>query len=129
MIIYLTWIVLIILPAGDVELNPGPQLSNHTYSSQNFSEKRPTTHCHSCNLWTHKKCLHMSYTLFKTLASSSSNWMCSNCGIPNFTSSFFKSENSNLTNRLDYVKMTNKISLLSNQNTLQPQQINQSFKK
>ena len=48
----------------------------------------------SCNSWYHKKCLNMDNKEYEALAGSSLSWICSSCGMPNFsfTSSFFELE-------------------------------------
>ena len=86
--------------SGNVELNPGP---TYKYPCGDCSRpckcNQPAIQCDNCQVWYHKKCLQMNSKVYEALANSSLTWICCQCGLPSFSSSFFDSstsfENSN----------------------------------
>ena len=45
--------------------------------------------CDGCKTWFHADCLGMASTTYYTLANTSEEWICCQCGLPNFHSSLF----------------------------------------
>ena len=47
--------------------------------------------CESCNTWYHAVCVIIDTNLLSVLERSSCPWECPNCGLPNFSATFFDS--------------------------------------
>ena len=47
--------------------------------------------CDYCDLWHHARCCEMNNLVYDALANSSCMWICCDCGLPSFSSSFFDS--------------------------------------
>lgn len=45
--------------------------------------------CEECCCWHHIKCVGMNHNIYSSLASSDVPWFCCDCGLPNFSDSFF----------------------------------------
>ena len=76
--------------------------------------------CNYCDVWYHVKCMQMSTQVYEALANSSCIWECVVCGLPNFSSSLFKSSTIQATNYfwsldLDLSDTRHNESILTNQ--------------
>ena len=87
------WLIALLLLSGDIELNPGPRTWKYPCGvcSKPCKSNQPAIQCDTCNSWIHKKCVSINPTIWTSLANSSVSWECINCGLPNFSSSFFNS--------------------------------------
>lgn len=86
---YLT--LLLIANSADIETNPGPRQIK--YPCQ-ICEKAVTWRqrgvaCDDCEQWYHVDCMAMSTATYNNIHNIS--WICTNCGIPNFSSTLFNS--------------------------------------
>jgi hypothetical protein len=88
--------ILLMASAGDVESNPGPT-SNDTQASiypcgvcsEPVTWEQDSICCDTCDIWSHKDCLEMSTTFFRTLADTDTSWICPTCNSPNFSPILF----------------------------------------
>jgi hypothetical protein len=94
---------LLLMLAGDVNPNPGPQQLKYPCQICKAAARwgQECIECENCNNWFHKFCLGMNDDVYNVHAQHPSySWLCIDCGIPNFHSSFFvdlngmKTENS-----------------------------------
>ena len=78
--------------AGDISLNPGPKTKYPCgVCSKACKWKQDCIACDQCETWLHRTCINMSPEMFKILGNSSCTWICDNCGLPLFDSSFWSS--------------------------------------
>ncbi len=84
-------IYMLLMQAGDVSTNPGPVKFPCGDCGKGVHWKHRAVCCDECEVWYHKGCLAMSTAVYDTLHSSNVIWICCQCGIPNFDSSFFQS--------------------------------------
>lgn len=83
---------LLLLLNGNIEVNPGPKLCYPCgMCSKAVGRNQRGIQCDGCDVWFHTKCMQMSSRVYKALANSLCTWVCSNCGLPNFSSSLFES--------------------------------------
>lgn len=79
---------ILIAQSGDIETNPGP---NTKYPcgicAKNVAWNAKAIQCDGCNIWFHSRCANIGPRSFSLLRSSSLTWICTNCGIPNLSSS------------------------------------------
>lgn len=81
-----------LLLAGDIEINPGPVKYPCGSCSRPVKSNQKAVLCDSCNLWVHNTCSGLSDQMYHIFQNSSNCvWICPNCGIPSFSSSFFDS--------------------------------------
>ena len=82
----------LLLLNGNIEVNPGPKLRYPCgMCSKAVTRNQRGIQCVGCDVWFHTKCMQMSSQVYEALANSSCTWVCSNCGLPNFSSSLFES--------------------------------------
>jgi len=126
--------ILIILLAGDIELNPGPTRANIfpcglcdrpvTWSNEGVC-------CDCCSIWHHRSCIELCTEDYELLQRSNVQWMCCKCDSINVTSFIYHSyeiENVSyyepLTTSLSH--MDSYISTFSPLRTSSPKSINTS---
>ena len=95
-------LVLLILLAGDIESNPGPVRSTKkdmcNICSKTCTKKQRAIQCDSCDEWYHTSCLHMNTPIYIALGNKDASWHCLQCGLPQFTSGLFNSQDVDTTN-------------------------------
>ena len=81
----------LILNASDIELNPGPRTPKYPCQicSKAVTWNQRGVACDDCDKWFHAECMHMSTPVYMSLQNIS--WHCTNCGMPQFSSSLFES--------------------------------------
>lgn len=85
--------LLLLVLAGDIETNPGPP-PKHPCSICHRAVKQNDNAllCDQCETFTHKRCLKMNSITYSILEDHESmSWICCQCGLPSFCSSFFNS--------------------------------------
>ena len=90
--------VLLLMQAGDLEMNPGPFKPKYPCDICSKAVKwgQQALKCDDCDVWIHKDCMGMSSHVYQSLVNSSVTWICCQCGMPNFNSSLFMSSLSDL---------------------------------
>eukprot|EP00794_Sanderia_malayensis_P002336 gene2336-2688_t len=85
------FLLFMILLSGDVNLNPGPRQVKYPcpICEKAVHWKQRGISCDNCMKWYHVKCLIMSTEVYEALANTSVEWICCNCGLPNFSSTLF----------------------------------------
>ena len=71
--------LLLILMAGDIQLNPGPVKFPCTHCSKPVRCNQMGLQCDLCEHWVHGKCEHLSKQDYLRLSADSSPWFCKNC--------------------------------------------------
>ena len=108
-----------LLLCGDIMENPGPSPTVTKTSRWKFpcgSCSKPVKAnqkgicCDSCDRWYHTRCCGVGDHIYNILSVSSCTWICCDCGLPNFSDSFFDSS-------LDTIESENSFSVL---NTSEP---------
>ena len=86
-------ILLLILIANDCStINPGPPQNPCGECGKAVRSNQRGIECEECYVWYHKRCLAINSVNFRILEQHPSYvWICCNCGLPSFTSSFFLS--------------------------------------
>jgi len=86
----------LLLMSGDVELNPGLRPPKYPCSicSKAVKNSDPAVSCDQCVLWVHNACSGLSNHMYECMQQSSTVWICPACGMPSFTSSFFRDTSS-----------------------------------
>ena len=88
----------LLLISGNIESNPGP-----TYKypcgecSKPVKRNQPGVQCDTCDSWYHTRCKGISNKSYENLANLSTVWICSCCGVANFTHSLFIQDQFNET--------------------------------
>ena len=88
------WLCLLILLAGDIEPNPGPRPVKFPCQICNKAAKwgQRAVECEHCSGWFHASCLGMNNIMYQTLIEHPSySWVCDNCGLPSFSTTFIDS--------------------------------------
>ena len=106
---------LILLHAGDIEVNPGPSICNANDESTfacniccgNVSWSVDAVQCDGCNQWLHRDCLDMSETEYSRLGHANSAWFCCKCGLRNISTSLFTQQSCNSMEQHDYISSKN----------------------
>ena len=85
------FLLLMILLSGDVDLNPGPRQLKHPCKicEEAVKRKQRSLASDNCMKCYHIECLQMSTEIYEALANTSVEWICCNCGLPNFSSTLF----------------------------------------
>ncbi len=108
--LYLVYIcLLIILHSGDTEVNPGPtpSVSNQDHTEpmfpcaichQSCTWEDPAVQCDECDEWYHANCMNMNTLVYEALGNSKVSWLCCNCHMPNFSSTFSTGDQIDLSN-------------------------------
>ena len=99
-----TWIFLLLILSGDIEVNPGPTYQTQRPNTNKSSTKFPcgiclkpckwghkAIQCDQCDVWYHNNCAFVTTYHYDILANCSLSWCCFNCGLPNFSSKLFYS--------------------------------------
>ena len=83
-------ICMMIIQSGDIQTNPGPRQVKYPCGLCNRAVRygQRGVMCDGCDTWFHCNCMHMNTAVYRGITSNVS-WLCCNCGIPNFSSSFF----------------------------------------
>ncbi|CAC5376108.1 unnamed protein product [Mytilus coruscus] len=74
-------LILILLLAGDIELNPGPRTKQQSIYQCGLCEHPVTWNCEGvccddCNIWHHKSCIELCSTDYDLLQRSNVQWLC-----------------------------------------------------
>ena len=87
-----TFLVNLLLLCGDISLDPG-QGVKHLCAVCNKPVKpnQKAIQCNYCDRWHHTRCCEMNNLVYDALADSFCMWICCDCGLPSFSSSFFDS--------------------------------------
>ena len=90
--------LVLILNSSDTEMNPGPRTPKYPCQicSKAVTWKQRGVACDDCLQWYHADCMHMSTPVYMSLNNIS--WHCTNCGMPNFSTSLFDSINMSTSN-------------------------------
>ena len=95
--------LLLLLLAGDIQLNPGPRPPKFPcgvcQKAVKWDHQAPSVCCDSCDVWYHQHCLAMPDAVFQALHNVS--WECVQCGLPNFSTSLFDTIIINSTNSFE----------------------------
>ena len=83
-------VLLLIMIANDCSaINPGPIQNPCGECGKAVKSNQRAIECEECCVWFHKRCLGINSVNFKILEQHPSYiWICCNCGLPSFTSSF-----------------------------------------
>lgn len=94
----------------DTELNPGPKSKTPKHPCGNCNKtvtwENKGVCCDGCDKWYHTVCQNMGDNIYECIGKSDISWICTQCGLPNWSSSFFTMFNQqpNLTgNRYYYI--------------------------
>ena len=76
-----TYLSILLLLCGDVEMNPGP---NNTCAicDKIVKNRDKALQCDNCEKWSHIKCSNIDNVTYQELAKSDENWFCQNCVSP-----------------------------------------------
>ena len=101
-------VLLLLLLCGDTgaTLNPGPYQPKYPCVICKKAVKwgQRAIQCDSCGEgskytgWYHVSCMRSFTPTYEALAGNSVSWMCDNCGLPNFSNSFFSNSTIPLSN-------------------------------
>ena len=93
---YLT--ILLIIHAGDIELNPGPAgvrickfPCGMCHKAVRCDHCRPAICCDNCSIWYHKDCMNICSAVYASISKPEASWICYKCGVPNLSTSLFDS--------------------------------------
>ena len=91
----------LLLLSGNIESNPGPRNIRFPCGicHKPCTWRQASVACDNCNTWYHKSCMNMNSLNFNSLRNIS--WYCYPCGLPNFSSVFFNSFDTNCSNSFD----------------------------
>ena len=88
--------LLLLMQAGDCELNPGPTHDDSSCSKfpciichEPCTWSQRAVQCDECDGWYHVQCMSMESIVYEGLGGSNVSWICCNCGIANFSTSLF----------------------------------------
>ena len=65
--------------------------------SKPVKRNQPGVQCDTCDIWYHTRCMGISNKSYENLANLSTVWICSCCGVANFTQSLFIQDQLNET--------------------------------
>lgn len=92
------YVLLVLLTSGDINLNPGPKFPCGCCEKPVRWNQKGIC-CDHCDKWYHKSCANVSSASYSVLNNSSASWICYECGLPNFDSFFFQSQELDVSNR------------------------------
>ena len=104
--------ILLVLISGDVAKNPGPVKHPRGKCERPVQSNQRGIQCEDCMFWHHIKCIEMTVGEYNNLSISTDSWFCKNCILPNFTDSYFETNNKTTsdcessTPEFDYVPLT-----------------------
>ena len=106
-------LLLAIILAGDVELNPGPNKNASVYPC-GLCEKPVTWNCQgvccdACDIWHHKSCIELCTHDYELLERSNVQWLCCKCesiNVSTFTFRSYELETSNIYEPLSGLDIT-----------------------
>ena len=82
----------LLLLNGNIETNPGPQYKYPCgVCSKAVKCNQKRIQCDTCEVWYHTRCCAMNDQMYDSLANYSCIWVCTSCGLPNFSSSLLDS--------------------------------------
>lgn len=105
---------LVLMSAGDIQTNPGPQHRNRTVNPCGLCE-RPVTWscegvcCDDCSIWHHRSCIELCTYDYELLQRSNVQWMCCKCeskNVDSFTYHSFELYTSNMFSPLSRSNIT-----------------------
>lgn len=87
------YFTVLLLLAGDTELNPGPRSVKYPclICKKPAKGDQQCLQCDTCDGWYHTECMNMPKQIYDTYANTSMTWICCQCGLPNVSSSLFNS--------------------------------------
>ena len=93
-LLYLACLLLCQSPEGNPNLNPGPRGRQPPKwpcgdCHKNVSWKHKGLFCENCETWYHASCQGMRSVIYEVAHLSTVEWECTNCGVPNFSSTIF----------------------------------------
>ena len=94
-------LILLLLLAGDVESNPGPVRTVRdkcNICNKSCTRRQRAIQCDTCDEWYHAACLHMNTPVYMALENKDVSWHCVQCGMPQFSSGLFNSQDLDTTN-------------------------------
>ena len=80
---------LLLVQAGDINPNPGPNNTSCAIDKSVLSNHRATL-CNKCNSWYNIECMVMTTAEKESLRNRQVSWICCHCSNPNFDSSLFQ---------------------------------------
>ncbi|VDI66496.1 Hypothetical predicted protein [Mytilus galloprovincialis] len=83
--------LILLANAFDTETNPGPRSPRWPCGScsKAVTWKHHAVCCDSCETWYHTDCQGIPNHIYNIMNNSNISWHCIQCGMPNFSSSFF----------------------------------------
>ena len=87
-----TYGLLLLVLSGDIHSNPGHRPPKYPCGicSQAVRNNQDSIQCDDCDRWYHRECLMMSTPVFLANQNPDISWLCTDCGMPNFSSSLFE---------------------------------------
>ncbi|XP_072014761.1 uncharacterized protein [Amphiura filiformis] len=106
--------LLLLMQAGDCELNPGPQAQDGNSCSKfpclicndPCTWDQNAIQCDECDGWYHTQCMGMNTLNYEALGHSNISWTCCHCGIPNFSTSLFSQLSLETSNSFSHLSST-----------------------
>jgi hypothetical protein len=88
------YLYMLILQAGDIQIQPGPTYIKYPCGicSKNVNWNAKALQCDGCDIWYHTKCSSVPPHIYKALQGNNLSWICFQCGLPNFSTTFFETE-------------------------------------
>lgn len=68
---------ILLIIAGDIKLNPGPQQVNKCIQCKKVAQKETAVNCETCNGWSHLQCTESTNHISK-ISTQSFDWICPN---------------------------------------------------
>ena len=89
---HLSLAVITLMLCGDISINPGPTTVKYPCQicGKAVKWKQMVIACDNCTNWYHTDCIKMNSKIYEALANTSLQWICCQCGLPNFSSSLFE---------------------------------------
>ena len=89
-LLYLSFIIM--LQSADCKLNPGPRTPKYPclVCTKAVRCNHRGTACDTCAGWYHTHCIDMDSKIYNALARPDASWIYCQCGLPNFSTSFFE---------------------------------------
>ena len=92
----ITWLILNLLRAGDIESNPGPRLPKYPCgeckkAGTDYRGAKASILCEECETWFHVNCVNISDQVLSSISRSDIPWECTNCGLSNISATLFES--------------------------------------